>query len=96
MPLTLEVSYFNSYYVKRLADVPYIPSVAITRNATSSATIAAGQPVTFSSSSFPVVVGMFVTGSGVTVPTKVVTVTNQTTFRLDKRSEERRVGKKCD
>ena len=84
MPLTLEVSYFNSYYVKRLADVPYIPSVAITRNATSSATIAAGQPVTFSSSSFPVVVGMFVTGSGVTVPTKVVTVANQTTFRLDK------------
>ena len=84
MPLTLEVSYFNSYYVKRLADVPYIPSLAITRNATSSATIAAGQPVTFSSSLSPVVVGMFVTGSGVTVPTKVVTVANQTTFRLDK------------
>ena len=84
MPVTLEVSYFNSYYVKRLADVPYIPSVSITRNATSSATIAAGQAVTFSSSAFNVVVGMFVTGPGVTVPTKVVTVANQTTFRLDK------------
>jgi len=84
MPVTLEVSYFNSYYVKRLADVPYIPSLSFTRNATASSTFAAGQPVTFSTNAFTVVIGMFVTGSGVTVPTKVTAVVSQTIFRLDK------------
>jgi hypothetical protein len=85
MPVTLEVSYFNSYYVKRLADVPYIPSATIVRTADFTGTTAAGAGVDFViNTNFPVFVGMFITGTGITVPTKVTTVTsNQGTFRFD-------------
>ena len=85
MPVTLEVSYFNSYYVKRLADVPYIPSATIVRTADFTGTTAAGLSVNFvPNTNFPVFVGMFITGTGITVPTKVTTVTsNQGTFRFD-------------
>ena len=85
MPLTLEVSYFNSYYVKRLADVPYIPSVAITRTASSTqANVPAGNVVNFDASvGFDIVVGMYITGTGITIPTKVNTVTTQTQIRFD-------------
>ena len=84
MPLTLEVSYFNSYYVKRLADVPYIPSVAITRTASSTqANVPAGNVVNFDASvGFDIVVGMYITGAGITIPTKVNTVTSQTQIRF--------------
>ena len=74
MPVTLEVSYFNSYYVKRLADVPYIPSLAVSRTAVSSGTITKGSLVTFGSSLSPVVVGMFITGAGITLSTRVTAV----------------------
>ena len=85
MPVTLEVSYFNSYYVKRLADVPYIPSATIVRTADFTGTTAAGLSVDFViNTSFPVFVGMFITGTGITVPTKVTVVnSNQKTFRFD-------------
>ena len=85
MPLTLEISYFNSYYVKRLADVPYIPSVAITRTASSTqANVPAGNVVNFDASvGFDIVVGMYITGTGITIPTKVNTVTTQTQIRFD-------------
>jgi len=74
MPVTLEVSYFNSYYVKRLADVPYIPSLAVSRTAVSSGTITKGSLATFGSSLSPVVIGMFVTGTGITLSTRVTAV----------------------
>ena len=85
MPVTLEVSYFNSYYVKRLADVPYIPSATIVRVADFTGTTAAGTGVAFViNTSFPVIVGMFITGTGITVPTKVTVVSaDQSTFRFD-------------
>ena len=85
MPLTLEVSYFNSYYVKRLADVPYIPSVAITRTASSTqSNVPAGNVVNFNASvGFDIAVGMYITGAGITIPTKVNTVTSQTQIRFD-------------
>ena len=84
MPLTLEVSYFNSYYVKRLADVPYIPSVAITRTASSTqANVPAGNVVNFNASvGFDIAVGMYITGAGITIPTKVNTVTSQTQNKI--------------
>ena len=84
MPLTLEVSYFNSYYVKRLADVPYIPSVAITRTASSTqSNVPAGNVVNFNASvGFDIAVGMYITGAGITIPTKVNTVTSQTQIRF--------------
>jgi len=67
MPVTLEVSYFNSYYVKRLADAPYIPSLGVSRTAVSSGTITKGSLATFSSSLSTVVIGMFITGTGITL-----------------------------
>ena len=83
MPLTLEVSYFNSYYVKKLADVPYIPSLTITRTANGTqSSVAVGQPVSFNAG-LTVAVGMFITGTGITLPTKVTAVSTATSFKFD-------------
>lgn len=83
MPLTLEVSYFNSYYVKKLADVPYIPSLSITRTANGTqSSVAVGQPVSFNAG-LTVSVGMFITGTGITLPTKITAVSTATSFRFD-------------
>jgi len=83
MPLTLEVSYFNSYYVKKLADVPYIPSLSITRTANGTqSSVAVGQPVSFNTG-LTVAVGMFITGTGITLPTKVTAVSTANSFRFD-------------
>ena len=88
MPLTLEVSYFNSYYVKRLADTPYLPPAGLaSRNSTTSGLITAGQNATFDSSGIigTVVVGMTITGDGVSADTKVTSVNqNQTVNTFDK------------
>jgi len=87
MPLTLEVSYFNSYYVKKLADVPYIPSLTITRTANGTqSSVAVGQPVNFNSG-IVVAVGMFINGTGITSPTKVTAMAGSSpfnSFRFDK------------
>ncbi len=83
MPLTLEVSYFNSYYVKKLADVPYIPSINITRTANGTqSSVAVGQAVNFNTG-LTVAVGMFITGAGITLPTKVTALANNDSFRFD-------------
>ena len=88
MPLTLEVSYFNSYYVKRLADTPYLPAGGLaSRNSTTSGLITAGANATFDSNSIvgTVVVGMTITGAGVSADTKVTSVNqNQTVNTFDK------------
>ena len=83
MPLTLEVPYFNSYYMKRLADVPYTPSVDISRTANGTQTVIAGQPTSFNAGSFPIIVGMFITGPGITTAIRVTQEVNQTTIRFD-------------
>ena len=73
MPLTLEVSYFNSYYVKRLADVPYIPFVGADRTATTTGLVAAGSLAIFGSLGLGTpAIGMVISGAGVTADTKVV------------------------
>ena len=83
MSLTLQVGFFNSYYVKRLADVPYIPSTSITRTANGTqSSVSVGQPVSFNAG-LPVAVGMFITGTGITLPTKVTAVSTATSFRFD-------------
>jgi hypothetical protein len=80
MPLTLEVSYFNSYYVKRLADVPYIPSLTIARTANGTqSSVVVGQPVNFNSG-ITVAVGMFINGTGITLPTKVTAMAGSSPF----------------
>jgi len=62
MPLTLEVSYFNSYYVKRLADVPYIPAVGADRNTVTTGLVLAGSNATFGGTGLGIpVVGMVIT-----------------------------------
>ena len=72
MPLTLEVSYFNSYYVKRLADTPYIPTVGAERTAVTTGVVSAGSNATFGSSGLGVpAIGMIVSGSGVSADTKI-------------------------
>ena len=72
MPLTLEVSYFNSYYVKRLADTPYIPTVGAERTAVTTGVVSAGSNATFGSSGLGIpAIGMVVSGSGVTADTKI-------------------------
>ena len=72
MPLTLEVSYFNSYYVKRLADTPYIPTVGADRTAVTTGVVSAGSNATFGSSGLGTpAIGMVVSGSGVTADTKI-------------------------
>ena len=72
MPLTLEVSYFNSYYVKRLADTPYIPTVGAERTAVTTGVVSAGSNATFGSSGLGVpAIGMVVSGSGVAADTKI-------------------------
>ena len=72
MPLTLEVSYFNSYYVKRLADTPYIPTAGADRTAVTTGVVSAGSNATFSSSGLGTpAIGMVVSGSGVAANTKV-------------------------
>ena len=72
MPLTLEVSYFNSYYVKRLADTPYIPTVGAERTAVTTGVVSAGSNATFGSSGLGIpAIGMVVSGSGVAANTKV-------------------------
>ena len=72
MPLTLEVSYFNSYYVKRLADTPYIPTVGAERTAVTTGVVSAGSNATFGSSGLGVpAIGMIVSGSGVAADTKI-------------------------
>ena len=85
MPLTLEVSYFNSYYVKRLADTPYIPTADDTRTPARTQTgVVSGVPVNFNSSLLGVAVGMFITGAGITTPTRVIEIVNANSFRFDK------------
>jgi hypothetical protein len=85
MPLTLEVSYFNSYYVKRLADTPYIPTADDTRTPAGTQTgVVSGVPVNFNSSLLGVAVGMFITGAGITTPTRVIEIVNANSFRFDK------------
>ena len=86
MPLTLEVSYFSSYYVKRLADTPYIPTVGADRNAVTTGLVSAGSNATFASGGLGTpVVGMVVTGTGVSADTKIVSVNqNQTIMTFDK------------
>ena len=86
MPLTLEVSYFNSYYVKRLADVPYIPDVGAERNAVTTGSVPAGSNATFGGTGIGTpVVGMAINGAGVVGETKIVTVnSNQTIITFDK------------
>ena len=72
MPLTLEVSYFNSYYVKRLADTPYIPTVGAERTAVTTGVVSAGSNATFGSSGLGIpAIGMVVSGSGVAADTKI-------------------------
>jgi len=74
MPLTLEVSYFNSYYVKRLADTPYIPTVGAERTAVTTGVVSAGSNATFNNPSPAVgvpAIGMVVSGSGVAADTKI-------------------------
>ena len=72
MPLTLEVSYFNSYYVKRLADTPYIPTAGADRTAVTTGVVSAGSNATFGSSGLGTpAIGMVVSGSGVTADTKI-------------------------
>ena len=73
MPLTLEVSYFNSYYVKRLADVPYIPLLGADRVATTTGLVAAGSLAVFGASGVgSPTIDMVISGAGVTANTKVV------------------------
>ena len=72
MPLTLEVSYFNSYYVKRLADTPYIPTAGADRTAVTTGVVSAGSNATFGSSGLGTpAIGMVVSGSGVAADTKI-------------------------
>ena len=67
MPVTLEVSYFNSYYVKRLADVPFAEFVAATSTPVSTGSFVAGAPNTWNVSGlFTYAVGMKVSGAGIT------------------------------
>jgi hypothetical protein len=89
MPLTLEVSYFNSYYVKRLADVPYIPVAFAERNYPSTGLISAGSLAIFTTPGVAIgipSIGMIIEGAGVTASTKVVTydaANNRGTFDKD-------------
>lgn len=72
MPLTLEVSYFNSYYMKRLADVPYIPTAGADRTAVTTGVVSAGSNATFGSSGLGTpAIGMVVSGAGVSANTKI-------------------------
>jgi len=76
MPVTLEVSYFNSYYVKRLADIPFAEFVAITSTSISTGSFTAGAPTSWNVSALaPYVVGMKVSGTGITNVTKITQVT---------------------
>jgi len=89
MPLTLEVSYFNSYYVKRLADTPYIPTAGTAgadRTAVTTGVVSAGSNATFGSSGLGTpAIGMVVSGSGVTADTKITSVNQtQTVMTFDK------------
>ena len=77
MSLTIEVPYFNSYYMKRLADIPYITSDTATRTAFGDQTnIAAGSFVFFNADASVMVLGQTITGVGVPANTKVVTTGN--------------------
>jgi len=88
MPVTLEVSYFNSYYVKRLADIPFAEFVAITSTSISTGSFTAGAPTSWNVSALaPYVVGMKVSGTGITNVTKITQVTISGTtasLRFDK------------
>ena len=86
MPLTLEVSYFNSYYVKRLADTPYIPTVGADRTAVTTGVVSAGSNATFASGGLGTpAIGMVVSGAGVSADTKITSVNQtQTVMTFDK------------
>jgi len=86
MPLTLEVSYFNSYYMKRLADVPYIPTAGADRTAVTTGVVSAGSNATFGSSGLGTpAIGMVVSGAGVSANTKITSVNQtQTVMTFDK------------
>ena len=86
MSLTLEVSFFNSYYVKKLADVPYIFTGIADRSSTAAQTVSAGGNVSFGTLGLGTPkVGDTITGAGVTTETKIVTVNNnQTVMTFDK------------
>jgi hypothetical protein len=86
MPLTLEVSYFNSYYMKRLADVPYIPTAGADRTAVTTGVVNAGSNATFGGSGLGTpAIGMVVSGAGVSADTKITSVNQtQTIMTFDK------------
>ena len=87
MSLTLEVSFFNSYYVKKLTDGPYILSGPADRTATTTGLVSAGSLAIFNSIGLRTpTVGMVITGAGVSSNTKVVTydsATDRGTFDKD-------------
>ena len=89
MPLTLEVSYFNSYYVKRLADAPYAPLVGADRTAVTTGAVTAGSNATFNSIGLGIpAIGMVVIGAGVSADTKITSAkpagSSPTVFTFDK------------
>ena len=88
MPVTLEVSYFNSYYVKRLADIPFAEFVAATSTPVSTGSFTAGAPTTWNVVALVTyVVGMKVSGTGITNVTRITQVTisgSTASLRFDK------------
>ena len=86
MSLTLEVSFFNSYYVKKLADVPYIFEIGATRSSTAAQTVSAGGNVSFGTLGIGTPkIGDTIIGAGAAANTRVVTVNqNQTVMTFDK------------
>jgi hypothetical protein len=77
MSLTIEVPYFNSYFMKRLADVPYITGDVATRTAFNDQTnIAAGSFVFFNADASVMILGQTITGTGVPADTKVTSLGN--------------------
>ena len=89
MPLTLEVSYFNSYYVKRLADTPYIPTAGADRTAVTTGVVSAGSNATFGGSGLGTpAIGMIISGAGVSADTKITSAkpvgSSPTIFTFDK------------
>jgi len=76
MPVTLEVSYFNSYYVKRLADIPFAEFVSFTETSVSTGSFTPGAPTSWNVSALGTyAVGMKVSGTGITNVTRITQVT---------------------
>ena len=86
MSLTIEVSYFNSYFVKRLADVPIITSGLADRTASSDQVVATPGNLNFNTGGFgDIVIGQTITGAGVLANTRVISKnSNGTSMSVDK------------